>query len=417
MNILWICNICPVPIAHALELPIPNGGGWITSIWEYLRKNENMNFTVCFPDDNPAEGDIDGIHYLSFNRKQDNRSLFTALLKKTAPDLIHIWGTEFRHSSDMADAAEACNMLERVVVNIQGLFSIIGKYHYFSYIPPEVCVSCTPCELRNHRANLYYDRTYYTGNGVNEVALLKKVHHVVGRTEWDYACTAQIQPGVNYHHINETLRSSFYENRWNYDTCEKYSLLVGQSYATYKGFHLALQAMPLILQQFPEAHLYATGYGPKKAVTLMEKYRQRTYPKYLASLMDEYGLWDHVTFLGELTEEEMCQRYLKSNAFACVSSIENSPNALGEAMLLGMPVVSSDVGGVKDFISHRTEGYLYPADAPYMLAHYVTKIFAMGKDAENMGSVARERAQTIYDREKNMGDILKLYQEIIDNLK
>ena len=44
----------------------------------------------------------------------------------------------------------------------------------------------------------------------------------------------------------------------------------------------------------------------------------------------------------------MCDRYLKSNLFVCCSAIENSPNSLGEAQLLGMPYVASFVGGVPE---------------------------------------------------------------------
>lgn len=417
MNVLWVCNICPSPLARALGLLVSSAGGWISSFLEYLLAAESMQYTICFQSDTFMEGSVAGMRYLGFQKGQQNQPRFEALLRETDPDLIHIWGTERKHALEMTDAAQACNMPDRVVVNIQGLVSIIGKYHYFAYMPPEVCVSCTPCELRNHRANMFYDRNYYLETGEREISVLKKAKYVVGRSEWDMACTAQIQPGVRYYHINETLRSSFYESSWDYDQCEKYSLFISQSYAPFKGLHLALQAMPLILQQYPQAHLYVPGDAPKAAVTLMEKYHQRTYPKYLCELLDKDGLREHVTFLGTLSEKEMCQRYLKSNAFACVSSIENSPNSLGEAMLLGMPVVSSDVGGVKDFISHHTEGYLYPADAPYMLAHYVSTIFSMGKEAENIGKLAQRKAQGIFDREKNMKDMLNLYHEIADSRK
>ena len=52
-----------------------------------------------------------------------------------------------------------------------------------------------------------------------------------------------------------------------------------------------------------------------------------------------------------------------------------SPNSVGEAMILGTPVVSSDVGGVKNMLTHNEEGFLYQHDAPYMLAFYVMELF------------------------------------------
>jgi len=94
------------------------------------------------------------------------------------------------------------------------------------------------------------------------------------------------------------------------------------------------------------------------------------------------------------------------------STIENSPNALGEAMLLGVPCVASDVGGVITMMNHGTEGYVYPSTAPYMLAHYIKKIFAQAEQAAALGNEARSHARRIHDPEKNLRDLLAIYHEI-----
>ena len=105
----------------------------------------------------------------------------------------------------------------------------------------------------------------------------------------------------------------------------------------------------------------------------------------------------------------MCERYLKSHAFVCPSSIENSPNSLGEAMILGVPCVASDVGGVADLLKHREEGFVYQTDAPYMLAHYVSEIFANNELALDFSKKAREHAMNTHNQKKNMEDIIKIY--------
>ena len=71
----------------------------------------------------------------------------------------------------------------------------------------------------------------------------------------------------------------------------------------------------------------------------------------------------------------MCEQYLKANVFVLPSAIENSPNSLGEAMMLGTPTVVSDVGGVKNMIDHEKEGYVYQPDASYMIAYYAGRFF------------------------------------------
>ena len=57
---------------------------------------------------------------------------------------------------------------------------------------------------------------------------------------------------------------------------------------------------------------------------------------------------DKIEFLGRLSAEGMKQAYLDANVFVMPSTIENSPNSLGEAMLLGVPCVAADVGGVAE---------------------------------------------------------------------
>lgn len=57
--------------------------------------------------------------------------------------------------------------------------------------------------------------------GKEEIFTLKKAKHCIGRTDWDYACAKQINPKIQYHFCNETLRPRFYESEWNYEECKK----------------------------------------------------------------------------------------------------------------------------------------------------------------------------------------------------
>ena len=86
--------------------------------------------------------------------------------------------------------------------------------------------------------------------------------------------------------------------------------------------------------------------------------------------------------LGKLSEEEMKQQFLKSNVFVCASVLENSPNTVGEAMLLGVPVVASRAGGIPDMITDGSEGLLFETGNPADLASAVDKVFSQEKDAE-----------------------------------
>ena len=105
----------------------------------------------------------------------------------------------------------------------------------------------------------------------------------------------------------------------------------------------------------------------------------------------------------------------KRQVFVLPSTIENSPNSLGEAMLLGVPCVAADVGGVTTMMRHGLEGEIYPSTAPYMLAFYVENIFAQGAAAEAMGAAARAHAGVTHDPEKNLADLLEIYERLAKN--
>ena len=377
MKILWLCNIMLPIISKTINEKINPYGGWLSGLCDSIIEKSNLNLTICFPYAKATpllSGKASEISYYGFNESDKNTDIFCKIIKDCQPDIIHIWGTEYRHTLDMVNAAEICGCLDRVVINIQGLVSICGKYHYYCGIPDSYCKSASLIELRYH-SNIENRRLNFIKKGEFEIEALKKIKHVVGRTDWDEACTKQLNHDVNYYHCNESLRSSFYNYEWNINSCEKYSIFLSQANYPIKGFHLMLEAMPLILERFPQAHIYTTGYSPREKGGWKYALTYDSYSRYLRELLDKHNLNEHVSFTGFLNEKEMCDRFLHSHVFVSSSSIENSSNSVGEAMLLGMPIVSSDVGGIKNLLTHGEEGYIYQWDAPYMLAYYVCKIF------------------------------------------
>ena len=98
--------------------------------------------------------------------------------------------------------------------------------------------------------------------------------------------------------------------------------------------------------------------------------------------------------------------------FVCASSIENSSNSIGEAMILGVPVVASDVGGIKSFLSHEKEGLIYHGTADYMLADNIIKIFESKELAIRLGNAAHERAKVFHNVNKNLQALSNIYDEI-----
>lgn len=419
MRILWLTNIA-IPEANMLMKKTPSPfGGWFASAAESLSNCEKVNLAVAFPD-NKATSIIElkgkKIEYHAFPvLKNDlidvnNNVFLNNIISKFNPDIVHIFGTEYPHTLAMVNVCNEQNI--KVVISIQGLVSVYAN-HYMACLPTNIQNRITFRDFIK-QDNLIQQQKKFAKRGRLELEALQKVKYVIGRTTWDKACVSQINPDIQYYHCNETLRDKFYEYTWDIDKCNKYSIFVSQGSYPIKGLHFILEAMPLILKRFRDAKLYVSGHNIVKTDAFKNKLKISSYGKYIKMLIDKYNLHGRIFFIGILNEKEICQRYLKSNVFVCPSIIENSPNSLGEAMILGVPCVASYVGGIPDLLIDKEEGFLYQADAPYMLAHYISEIFSNNFLALNMSKRAREKAVITHNRENNTKRLIQIYKQIAE---
>lgn len=416
MRVLWLCNV-PLPvISQHMGSSVNPSGGWLEGMSKALLKHDDVELTVIFLHSELRDGNAEGIRYhtVTAPMEQDLPAMqlrMSTIIADVKPDVVHIFGTECTHTLAMLKACDDAALLDKTVVSIQGLVSICAQ-HYFAGLPAHITRRVTLYDLKHEAGMHHHWQYYYVKQGEKEHQALRLAKHVIGRTDWDRACAEHINPDISYHLCNETLRDSFYKARWSLEECERHSIFVSQCSYPLKGFHRMLEAMPMVLRSYPNAMLYTTGESPLKAKGWLESQRLNYYQLYLAKRIRELGLENNVRFLGRLDETQMREQYLRSNVFVCCSSIENSSNSIGEAMLLGMPVVASDVGGVKNLLTHGQEGLIYPFDENYMLAYYVERVFRDEAMAQRMGESAHARAAVTHDPELNDRRLMEIYKGI-----
>jgi len=107
-----------------------------------------------------------------------------------------------------------------------------------------------------------------------------------------------------------------------------------------------------------------------------------------------------------LDEKQMCKQYLKNNIFVLPSAIENSPNSLGEAQLLGMPYIASAVGGVQQLVNNDPD-VLYRYDETEILAKKICEIFVLAEKYQNNEYHIDDK----YNSKHNAINLLSIYQE------
>lgn len=224
---------------------------------------------------------------------------------------------------------------------------------------------------------------------------------MIGRTTWDQANCLVLNGDLKYFHVEELLRTPFYNYSWSYEKCEKYSIFISQVYTPIKGFHVLIKAVSILKKKYPNVKVYIAGNDilNKNYLTL------RGYGKICKKLISKYNVADNIRFTGKLTAEQMCSHYLKANVYVCCSLIENSPNSLCEAQIIGTPVVSSYVGGTPDFVTHKENGFLYRSEDYEMLAYYVDIVFELKEKIADISDCERQTALLRHSR-SNYGNIL-----------
>ncbi len=408
MKVLWITNVEINTIAKEFgdEIVI---GGWLEHTAELLSKTKEIElFIACNTSREYYNKLVDNITFFSFdNTRNDFVRRVSSILDYVKPDVLHIWGTEYIHSLRFI---EHFPEKERAIVSIQGLVSVIPT-HYYANIPFRVIYHRTPIEYLVH--NIYQSKKDMEKNGKNEIKVLKQVRNCIGRTDWDYACVKQINEKINYYKVNEILREKFYNSReWRLDECEKNTVFFSQANYPLKGFHHMVMALGIIKKKYPDVKVKVLGDNPKPE-TISKRIKIRSYTKYIYGLIRKNNLEENIIWLGKLNAQEMVKQYLNANVFVCASSIENSSNSICEAMMLGVPVVAADVGGVKSLLVHEKEGLLYQSDAYYMLADAVCQIFENNEQAVQMGNNARIRALERHDRESIIDKLISVYNNLI----
>ncbi|MBR1771965.1 MAG: glycosyltransferase [Lachnospiraceae bacterium] len=459
MRILWLCNIMLPMVARQLQREASNKEGWLSGLASVVlkRRAENdVELSVAFP----MEGKLTGAEQLAcpagtvykgsvavgegaltwygFAEDVVNPHVYDRALEKQLrrivqdfrPDLVHCFGTEYPHTLAM------CRVFpdkRRILVGIQGLCKVYANA-YFANLPESLTRSATPRDLAK-RDDLRSQQRKFALRGEMEYEAIRLAGNVTGRTDWDRHYTGQWNPKARYFAMNETLRPDFYTDRWSPEGCEPHSIFLSQGDYPIKGLHYMLLALPAIRRAYPDVKVYVAGNSCVRDGNLVNRMKVSAYGKFLQELIRKYGLQDCVCFLGRLDVTQMKQRYLRSNLFVCCSSIENSPNSLGEAMILGVPCVSADVGGIRSIFTDGTDGILYrgyrspdnsfddvtdPGEQREELKKQAGALSAavirMFSDAERMQAYteqARRHALVTHDPEHNYERLIEIYTEIV----
>ncbi len=419
MKILWLCNIILPSIASKLNLKPSNKEGWLSGICDAVRERNDFELAISFPVPKQLDGFYckeDGIEYFGFFEDTVHPEIYDAgyeeslkrILDKANPDMVHVFGTEYPHTLAMCRCMK--DKPEKILIGIQGILDIY-KDHYFDGLPNYVVNRTTFRDVIKHDG-LKNQQRKYALRAKNEVEAVKIAGNITGRTPFDRTFSENVNPNAKYHFMNETLRNDFYEGEWDFGSCERHSVFLSQGNYPIKGLHVMLEATSLLKEKYPDMKIYVAGDRITSQKTLKDKVKISSYGKYILELIKKFDLKDRIIFLGSLTADEIKSRLLKSNLFVCPSSIENSPNSLGEAMLLKVPCISSRVGGVPGIFEENKDGFLFTNCDSKGLADCIIRLWSDEEEMLKMAESAQKHAMKTHDAGMNYQRLIEIYREI-----
>lgn len=413
MKILWITGTA------SSKKKSYGGGGWIRSLSSRIIKEQNMELAWAYFYDAEAEPfESDGVgHYPMYlpvesgsdkiirywtGKGQDALEekkllLMKSVIEQYKPDIVQVFGTESNGAPIVG------NTDVPVVLYLQGLVNPIYNAYYpigmTDSVVKSICKDKNEWVLQN---GIVYRHQELKRLADREREIFAKVRYVIGRTHFDYQVSRLYAPQSRYFKLNEAMRSSFYSSeKWEKKHNTTYKILSTMSSVTYKGIDVVLKTAKILCDRNVKFEWRIAGVSnPSKIMNLFEGFT---------------GIKANdvnVRCLGVVSEVELKNLLLDSDVYVHPSYIDNSPNSVGEAQLLGVPVIACNVGGVSDFVKDGETGKLVPANDPYDLA------FLLIQDMQepylyHYSDKAREDALKCHDAEAIFRDLCNIYNDIL----
>lgn len=422
MRVLWIA-----PMGGKYRNNVVKGtGGWIGSLQDELIKSvPNLELGITFPStDNGVFHDGNVTYYpiqlsrdygkigkirklLFYSLKEEEEKLKSGMLKvmdEYKPDVVHVWGLENNYSNIIPEIKYP------FVVHIQGFISPI----FNSYFSPGFSVLNLKemDTLWRHPFNIIYRllslSQYSEYKRCRRRSMIEKsvspyIKYWMGRTDWDRDISRLLSPDSTYFHCEEVMRENFDDSKWVYHYNGIIHIHSSISQYWYKGIDVVLKTAS-VLKTVGEK-IEWNVYGVKPGHRLVSYFE-----KSLGIKSSEVG----VVFHGYVDAPTIKNSLLQSDVYVHPSNIENSSNAIAEAMMLGVPVVAQYVGGNPSMLKGGS-GILVSQGEPMIMASAIMKM--KNKDlAIELSNKALEVSKSRQNKQQTVKDLLSAYT-VVSNAK
>jgi len=208
--------------------------------------------------------------------------------------------------------------------------------------------------------------------------------------------SSSFNPTVSGKHVRMSLGISF----------DKPLILFVGNLTKTKGVHVLIEAMKVILRDFPAAKLLITLHVPK------DRLSEETHD--IKAKIDSLHLQKNITFMGITGRmpEVIAACDVLVAPFLSTAGPSDYPLPILEAMAIGKPVVATNVGGIPEIISNQHNGMLVRPNNPAHLAKTIVYLVQNQDIAKKIGRNASIFVRENFSIQKVVGMNENLYNEI-----
>ncbi len=406
MNVLWISNTIYPSAAEKLDCKSLHSVSWIDAMANAICGEKDCNLAIYFPSFTGSgykKSRIDDITFYVTSSEESMKDDIDKVIEDFRPDIIHAYGTEQKHNYYIINKHKEIP----VIISLQG---IITGYiaDYFGGLNQKEIVKATTFGALDFiiRRGVFVEYDKWKKQIPYEKKILQSSRYFEGRSDWDKAISLSVNPDAKYFYLPRAIRSGFYRYDWNPDSLNNHSILIHQGNDPRKGIHFIIRALALLKNKYSDITLYVLGNSPKTGRWI------KGYEKYIYDLVEELQLSDHVSFLGKLSDVGVAEQLSQSGICVVGSSIDNAPNAIAEAMIVGTPVLSSYTGGSPSMLGYGDLGYLYPYNEPELLASRIQYMFENQDEVMNKANAAKKVAYERHNIDTLKVRLLQIYGEV-----
>ncbi len=393
---------------------------WTIPLAELI--NSKVKLHIIIPDAKPnKQRENNGIafYYLNLqtsdifsNMKYNVAQKYMQIIDIIKPQVIHVHGTE-------NNFAQIQNYITNIpiITSIQGILSGCIPFSTNFIREDEIVPYRTIKNFLGQGGYKLMERRCILGRKEFENNILKNGKYFFCRTHFDKAWVSFSNPNAIIYQGEEILRNAFYfhAGQWTIEQCNKHRIFMPSGFNPIKGLHIAIKVIALLKRYYPDVKLIVPGlpkhildYGGLKSKIIGEE-----FVNYIKDLIYKNKLQGNIQLLPRLNDEQMALEMKSANVFLSPTSIDNSPNTVGEAMMVGVPVVVAPVGGIPSIFKDEVDCLFAPAGDEYIMAYQIKRIFEDDNLARKISKGGKQTALRRHDKTCAVNQYIDAYTNII----